>query len=113
MNKLKEGLVELAKLDQAEAVLKYGPFNSEHEAYAVLKEELEEMDEAATQVLEIFSLIWGNIKRECLAPDDLKALHANILHMGAEMVQCLGVVQKWTVLYEDPRVDSGENGCTE
>lgn len=108
VNQIKEGLAGLAKQEQAESMLKYGLFNSNHEAYAILKEELEEMLESSNQSLEIFSLIWGNVKTDCLAQSDLRALHLNLIHTGAELVQCLAMINKWLLLYEDPRVEESK-----
>lgn len=106
MNEIKEGLVELAKQEQAKAMLQRGLFNSNHEAYSVLREEMEEAGDSGSAANDVFELIWLNVKNDCLAPDDLRALHTNLLHMGAEVVQCLAMIQKWLLLYEDPRVDA-------
>lgn len=105
MNEIKDGLIELSKQEQARSMLKFGLFNSNHEAYAVLKEELDELGDAAANVYQLFELAWMNVKSDSLAPSDLDALRINLVHMGAELVQCIAMVNKWGLLYEDPRVD--------
>jgi hypothetical protein len=104
MIEIEKGLDELAKQELAKALLTHGMMHSNHHAYAVLKEELEEMFEAAAEVSQDFDHVWDSVKEDDLIVEELREMRESLLHMGAELVQALAMIAKWKLLFEDPRV---------
>lgn len=69
-------------------------YNSLHEGYAVLLEEIEEVEFEIKHILSCKNDIWGFIKAEILEDYDLKAIKEYIYHAIAELAQCAAVVEK-------------------
>lgn len=69
-------------------------YNSLHEGYAVLLEEIEEVDFEIKHILSYKNDIWGFIKAETLEDYNLKAMKEYIYHAISELAQCAAVLKK-------------------
>lgn len=89
---------EIEKLvdKEYEGAIEYGlKFNSEHEFYSVLLEELEEVKENFEDAEYQLNSLWENIKLNFEIKDDLKYLKLNLNSMIKEALQCLAVIKKY------------------
>jgi hypothetical protein len=59
---MEDKIKELISDEISNAVLKHGEFNSEHEAYSVIMEELEELEEELIDIRMYFDAIWPIIR---------------------------------------------------
>ena len=59
---MKSKIKELIAEEVASAVLRHGEFNSSHEAYSIILEELEELEEEVNNIQDYFSAIWPIIR---------------------------------------------------
>ena len=77
----------------------YGEFNSNHEAYAVLKEEIEEF----LDCVELYRLkknlkeIWELVKYDDIETlkEEISLIHVRLEHTSMEALQCLAMLKKW------------------
>lgn len=69
-------------------------YNSLHEGFAVLLEEIEEVDFEIKHILSCKNDIWGSIKAEILEDYELKAMKEYIYHAISELAQCAAVLKK-------------------
>lgn len=77
-----------------EVATSYGnTYNSDHEFYAVLKEEIEEVYKAINEVNFLFEAMWKQIKEDV----DFKTEHIEkyIKETIKESLQCLAVIRKY------------------
>ena len=79
-----------------EVATQYGnTYNSDHEFYAVLKEEIEEAKTNIAFAEEELSFIWIDIKRNCEFEDNLKYIENHLKEAIKESLQCLAVIRKY------------------
>lgn len=70
-------------------------YNSNHEFWAVLKEELEEADEALEDARNSFDESWNKIRHDEDIADEVEDIRRKLLWALPEIVQCLCVIEKW------------------
>lgn len=71
-------------------------FNSDHEFWAVLKEELEEADEALEEAINSSRRdVWSKIRNDDDIADEVEDIRRKLLWALPEIVQCLCVIEKW------------------
>lgn len=69
-------------------------YNSLHEAYAVLKEEIEEVQNDFNFINNYFNSLWGSIKQDYAIDHTLICLEDYTKHAMKELAQCGAVLQK-------------------
>ena len=100
------GCVFSAAEEETKAAVKnHGDFNSHHEAIAVLKEEIEELTEAAESLksVELFNLhsLWTQIRADNLhSTDEISEIGEKAYQIAFEAVQVAAVCSKWIFLFE-------------
>ena len=111
MEKLKEA-VEKAVMDELQRANDSFPlFNSKHEGYAVIKEELEETREALDTLESSVAVLWENV-REKQVPSFItdfnttEDMHAQAVAVAAEAIQTAAMILK----YDLSLADKAENG---
>lgn len=70
-------------------------YNTEHEGYAVLKEEIEEAEEEIKIINDFFSRLWINIKRNEHFVCELKGIKGRAQLLACEAFQVSAVCQKF------------------
>ena len=100
-------LIELAVKIEYENACTYGEtYNSEHEAWAVIKEELEETEYELNETKDYLTMIWNLIKLNkkdkdfCL--DNLERHARNMVEEGCQVLAC---IQKFRKTIENEKVN--------
>lgn len=112
---------ELADEELKEANEKYPLFHSCHEAYAVIKEEVEECKEDVQEMEMVLSYFWGKVKRNRSSNDLVSGMKKIALEAAAEAIQVAAMCDKFlmtkdTYLHgwikcKDPSELTPENIC--
>ena len=97
MDAVREDVVKLVLKELESANEKFPPFQSAHEGYAVLLEEVEESEEQLVYTKEKLNALWSNIKRNNI---DYSFVHVyNIqelaINMAVEAIQVAAMAQKF------------------
>lgn len=88
-------LEKLAEQELRQANSKFPQFHSLHEGYAVIKEEVEEAEEAIKDANFELTAIWGDIKANYHEHwGSIKALKGYALSAAAEAIQVAAMAQK-------------------
>lgn len=80
--------------------LEYGnkDFNSLHEGYAVLKEEIEEAEEELQRINGKFNAVWGAVRRDEFPKESIHLLKHHAELLACEAIQVAAVAQKFMKL---------------
>ena len=97
MSSLEKAVIEAAKVELKRANGYHGPHTSTHQAYGVLKEELEEAEEKKNAVDLQMECIWNDVKKDNFGaiPCRLDWLETHMVKCTAEMIQALAMVYKF------------------
>lgn len=88
------GESNLAEIELEKANKKWPMFNSPHEAYGVVKEELEEVEEEYMRMNHHLKEFWESVKTDTSNVEWLKLLKEASLNCAAESVQVAAMAQK-------------------
>lgn len=87
------------------AIERNGQFHSHHEAWAVLQEEIEEVEEAyhecADKINDIMPELWTDIRSDRVnesCKDELLQLKVAVLEIACECIQVAAMCDKWDIL---------------
>lgn len=97
--KAKEHIFSAIEKEKEAAISNHGYFHSDHEFWAVLKEEVEELQDATSKInlISVFlSQIWDAIKED-KSPDniDLSAIKLSAKNIAFEAIQVAAVIDKY------------------
>lgn len=105
----KERIKHAANNEKDAAIAQHGKFHSPHEAWAVLKEEVEELCECLDEQETMFhqlDLLWDMIRINSeIGERDLDLIYDFAKSCAEEAVQVMAMVQKWGAGF-DERPDS-------
>ena len=103
MTKLKTDIEKLAKQELERGIKYYGPHTSVHQAYAVLKEELEEAEFEKRSVDIFMEYVWNSVKADTLdrMPEELGVIECHLSNQIAESIQALAMVYKFKDYLEE------------
>lgn len=95
MKKLREEIAEIMHKEYSRASEAYGPkFVSEFEAYAVIKEEIEESSEELKHINEIFENFWEEIKKGTVSKEKLEKMRQHAINLACEASQVAAMMHK-------------------
>ena len=100
------------------AIERNGQFHSHHEAWAVLQEEVEEVEDAyrkyANKINDIMPGLWTDIRSDVVnesCKDDLLQIKVAVLEIACECIQVAAMCDKWDILIsskeDKPKEDAG------
>ena len=96
-------LSEIQKLvdkELEEANKKYPLFHSNHEAYAVIKEEIEECEDDMREMQMVLSYFWVRTKRDKNSDDLIIGIKKSAMHAAAEAIQVAAMCDKFLLKEE-------------
>lgn len=85
---------KLIEEELAEANKKHPLFADAHHAYAVIKEEVEELHEELVACEGLLSDMWHRIREDMGAEDVLRQLQAHAIYAAQEAIQVAAMAQK-------------------
>lgn len=98
MKELKAQVEKLTEEEAKRSMVKFPLFNSTHEGYAVLLEEIDEQQEES-RLIECYSkILWGEVKRNALKTDlfeTLEVIKKRAILNAAESIQVAAMAQKY------------------
>lgn len=87
-------LSDLASLELSKALAVHGDFNSDHEAYSVLKEEVEECEEELRIIRKQLEEIWASVKQDDSIDIWAESLGNTALRLSQEAIQVVAMCRK-------------------
>lgn len=85
---------ELVVQELDEANKKYPLFHSPHEAYAVLKEEIDEVEYEVECQKAWMKSMWGNVKVDRNIEDIASKIYKHAIHTAQEVIQVAAMAEK-------------------
>ena len=109
-DKTMEHIIWATEAEMKAAIEKHGEFNSHHEAWAVLREEVQEMQECSERfscVDVAMNGLWNRIRKNIVS-DNVEQLDIDNIYdvakgMALEAVQVMAVCKKWLKLIDEER----------
>lgn len=92
-----EESIEKAVCYELQQVVKiYGAvYNTPHEGYAVLKEEIEEAELSLKLIKEDLDYIWDRVKLDTLKEPEIRLTEKHAINLAKEAVQCAAVCRRY------------------
>lgn len=100
---MKELIAQITKLASEElerANNKFPPFNSTHEGYAVLLEEIEEVESEIILIQTDMAQLWESVKNNKNPEMAIEKISRHSANLAAESVQVTAMCNKFTKLLE-------------
>ena len=91
-------IMQAAEEEQDEAIRAHGLFHSDHEAWAVLKEEIEELLELFDEdkIYVDLDKLWDKVRRDKeIGMGDMTEIYNWAMSCAKEAVQVMAMIQKW------------------
>lgn len=98
MDAVRADVERLVKKELLEANKKFPIFHSMHEGAAVIKEEIDEVEEVYIDISNLFDVIWGWIKKDKdpdMIKDGMSRLKKHAEHLAVEAIQTAAMAQKF------------------
>lgn len=97
MNAIENDVNELVFKELNNANEKFSLFTSEHQGYAVIKEEIEEVMDGMNLLLEIFSNAWSGIKKNEPVFGQIRAVKEVAKNVATETIQVAAMCDKYNM----------------
>lgn len=95
MKIIKQSIIAAAAKEEKIATEKWGKFNSTHEGYAIIKEEIEEAPEEIRLIKIAEEKAWARVKKNCETKSKIKQIRTHAINCAAELVQVIAVCDKY------------------
>lgn len=95
MKELIESVTKLAEEESTRSMVEHPLFNSTHEGYAVLHEEVEEAEDELNEVKCRMKMLWTDVKNNNKHLSTVKAVKAYAINLAAESIQVAAMAQKF------------------
>lgn len=92
---MSDAIRSLAEDEKSDAIRNHGLFHSDHEAYAVIKEELEEAAAELSLMSSCLDTVWNRAKRDMDISTDIKDLKSLANRCACECVQVEAMCSKY------------------
>lgn len=97
MNAVEKNIDELVFKELNNANEQFPLFQSPHEGYAVIKEEIEEVMDGMNLLLEVFANAWAGIKKNEPVFEQVRAVRELAKHIATESVQVAAMCDKYNM----------------
>lgn len=107
MKELKAQVLKLAEEEAERSMIKHPLFNSTHEGYAVIKEEIEEAAEELAHVISNLNKMWWQIRADNKEPSIKSANNIKIyaIDLAAESIQVAAMAQKFADSFKEDEMN--------
>ena len=99
MTSFKE-IEKLVQVELEEANKQHPPFNSDHETWAVIQEEVEECTDELETLNMAMEVAWANVRRDVAIDASLSTIHKRALKVAAEAIQVAAMCEKGLRRYD-------------
>lgn len=95
--KAQEHIFSAIEKEKEAAIKNHGYFHSDHEFWAVLCEEAEELQEDSTCIISIVRRLWNSVRGDSMFNniDTLNTIRENAIEAACEAVQVAAVIDKY------------------
>lgn len=101
MNAVENQVRELVKVELAAANERFPQFHSQHEGYAVIKEEVEELSEAVQAIEKRLCMLWENVRCNLDGTNKVVWYAANdSINAACEAIQVAAMCKKFLDMHE-------------
>ena len=105
MKELIKDVTKLVNEEMERSMINHPLFNSTHEGYAVIKEEVEEADQELNDVNNQLKRIWYFIKRDENVNRDMTQLKIYAIRLAAESIQVAAMAQKFIDSFKEAEIN--------
>ena len=98
MNAVEGKVLELVEMELAAANEKHPPFASQHEGYAVIREEIEEARAQINALEQHFGCAWDTIKHDSNAKERIEMCKHFAVWAACELIQVAAMCEKFQKL---------------
>lgn len=95
MNSVKQDVEKLVQEELESANQRFPMFRSDHEGYAVIKEEIEESEQALENTKVYLRLLWIGVKENLVHERNIKYLKRYAEELACEAIQVAAMAQKF------------------
>ena len=95
MNAVENDVRVLVGKELAAANERFPQFHSQHEGWAVIKEEMEETEEELAKMKIYLAGAWGNITSDVQANSDIESLKQRAINAACEAIQVAAMCKKF------------------
>lgn len=95
MNAVSAKVRQLVDVELAAANERFPQFHSQHEGWAIIKEEVDELEEALIYTKLTLNDLWEEIKRDRKAKSAVQDVFANAINAACEAIQVAAMCQKF------------------
>lgn len=95
MNAVKQDVEKLVQKELESANRRFPMFRSDHEGYAVIKEEIEESEQALENTKVYLNLLWIGVKENLVHERNVKYLKRYAEDLACEAIQVTAMAQKF------------------
>lgn len=95
MNAVKQEVEKLVQKELESANQRFPMFRSDHEGYAVIKEEIEESEQALENTKLYLNLFWIGVKENLVHERNIKYLKRYAEELACEAIQVAAMAQKF------------------
>lgn len=103
MNAVENQVRELVQIELAAANERFPQFHSQHEGWAVIKEEVEEAEEELAKMKIYLAGAWGNITSDVQANSDIESLKKRAINAACEAIQVAAMCKKFLEMEEEKK----------
>ena len=100
MNAIENDVRALVDKELAAANERFPQFHSQHEGYAVIKEEVEETREQLDAVERYLNYLWDRVKQECTTKEQVEYIHMFAINVACEAIQVAAMCKKFLEMEE-------------
>jgi hypothetical protein len=105
MNAIKDDVINLVHKELKSAKEKFPPFNSAHEGYAVIKEEVEEAHDVLELLGNNLRYLWTEIKFNHSEFEEIGVLKENAINAATELIKVAAMAQKFIDMKKGEKKD--------
>ena len=101
MNVVENDVRALVDKELAAANERFPQFHSQHEGYAVIREEIEETREQLDAVDRHLNYLWDRVKCDCAAREQVEYMKRFAINAACEAIQVAAMAQKFLEMEKD------------
>lgn len=94
-DKIRVGVTNLAINEREHAIEEYGYFHSDHEAYGVTLEEVEEAQDELERINWKMANIWDDVKHDRPLADEVRTMRDAAINCACECIQVAAMCDKY------------------